>query len=240
MTTESTRESKVKKVKALLTQAERTNYEGEAESFNAAAARLMAKWSIEDAELQHEEGRAAIERRAYTVQSPYSADRMHLIYRVSSAMGAAAYFMKQPRDGRKVATNSKDHNTYAYIVGDPGDIDRIEVMLESLNRQMNREQARDVERQHFYGMGEKKIWNSNYIRSYARRIGERMREAYEEEIAEYSGKAEIVLKDRKALIIEELAKQGVQSVQSSRQHHSGGASAGRAAADRAEINKGLR
>jgi hypothetical protein len=154
-------------------------------------------------------------------------------------MGCESYYIKQARDGYKTRTNSKDHDTYAYIVGDPGDIDRVEIMLESLNRQMERERERDQRRQYFNGMGQKKVWNATYIRSYAARIFQRMSEAYSEAISEAGGGAEMVLVSRKQAIINEMQKVPLTTTTSSRQWSRSGHEAGRAAADRAEIWKGV-
>jgi hypothetical protein len=66
-----------------------------------------------------------------------------------------------------------------------------------------------------------------------------MREAYESTLEEATGGAAIVLRDRKLMIKEELAKMGVTPVKSSRQFDAQGGRAGRSAADRSIINQGI-
>lgn len=238
-------ESKAKQIKALLTKAEGTKFQEESDAFYAKAAELMAKYAIDQAQLDALAGQTReqifIEKRRYVVQAPYSMDRLHLIVNVSSALGGYAYFFKQPRDGSKTRTRSKDHDTYSVLVGTKEDLDQIEVMLESLNRQM--EHAREIAQsdQEFYGgMGQKKVWNATFIRSYAYRIGQRLKESYDAVIDTQTGSVAIVLRDKKIMLKEELAKIGLgQPTKSTRQYSSSGAAAGRLAADRSTIRKSI-
>jgi len=235
-------EAMAQKIKSLLTKAERSDFPEEAEAFSAKAAELMAKHAIDQAQVMADEGKqfVDIEHRRYTVGSPYSADRMYLVAQVAEALGGSAYFFKQPRDGSKTRTNSKDHNTYAALVGFSSDLDSIESMLESLNKQMERARARAVSRENFWGMGDKKVWNSTFIRTYAFRIGDRLKEAYEAELAVATGGAAIVLRDKRQLIEQELQERKIgKSGKSSRQYNSRGAAAGRTAADSAVLRQGI-
>lgn len=239
-------ETMAKKIKALLTKAESTNFPAEAEALAAKAAELMTKYSIDQTMLGSIDGRVGmeVERRSYTVLSPYSMDRMYLVFEVARAMGAYAYYYKQPRDGRKVATNSKDHNTYAVLVGFKPDLDQIEVMLESLNKQMERFRNVELRQVEVYGgMGSKKVWNASFIRGYAAQIGRRLRTTYEEIVKEESGQSEsvaIVLRDKKQQLEDYLRENlNLGAASSIRQHSSSGYNSGRTAADRAVIRQGL-
>lgn len=231
------------KIKALLTKAESSQFEAEAEAFNLKVAELMAKHGITEAELLAESGGDAtqmhIVERRYVVLAPYSIDRMNLVSGIARAMGGHAYYFVQSRDGSKTRTKSKDHNTYAVLIGTEADIDRIEQMLESLNKQMDkfREQAQSNE--WFSGMGQKKVWNATFIRAYSSRISQRIREIYQRAESEATGGAEIVLYDKKKLLVEYLKPKGLTTKKSSRKFDLSGASAGRAAADRSVIQGGL-
>jgi len=235
-------EKMTKKVKALLTKAEASTFEAESDAFYAKAAELMAEYAIDEAALAALDSTkkvTEIETRRYIVSAPYSIDRMYLIFYVARAMGGDAFYNKQARDGYKTRVASKDHNTYAFILGASADIDRIEQMLESLNRQMEKSRESAVRGMDFYGMGEKKVWNATFIRGYASRIGERIRVSYQTKIEEQTGGVAIVLRDKQALINEELRRKGIRQTKSSRQHHQSGWESGKSAADRATIRQEL-
>jgi len=235
-------EKMTKKVKALLTKAEASTFEAESDAFYAKAAELMAEYAIDEAALAALDSTKKvkeIESRAYVVAAPYSVDRMYLIHYVAHAMGGYAYMVTQKRDGYKTATRSKDHNTYAFILGASADIDRIEQMLESLNRQMDRSRESALNGMYFKGMGEKKVWNATFIRGYAIRIGQRIRVSYQTKIEEQTGGVALVLRDKQALIEEEKRRKGIRAVNTSRQHHQAGWESGQSAADRATIRQEL-
>lgn len=229
-----------KKIKALLTKAESTEFQEEADAFFAKAAELMAQHAVSEDEIRQYKDEKSIpkpERRSYVVASPYSADRMYLVSQVAEALGGYAYYMKQRRDGYKTRNRVKDHNTYAFLVGFPHDLDQIEVMLESLNRQMDIAREKAMAQTYLPGMGGKKVWSATFIRAYSMRIGQRLREAYQTVMAEQTGGVALAIRNKNEIIRAELAGLGVKAQTSQRQFDSNAASAGRAAADRASIYK---
>jgi hypothetical protein len=226
-------DSKIKdKVRALLTKAERTEYSAEAEAFNAKAAELIAKHALDELELRSMKPNQfpdEIESRRYVVQAPYSIDRLRLIVNVALALGCIAYYIPQARDGSKTATKSKDHDTYAYIVGFKEDIDMVELMLESLNRH-----------QYFTSMGKKKVWNASFIRGYAARISSRLRTSYNETMSEATGSVAIVLQNKKERLQRKAESLGLVTKPSTRQTDRNAYSSGMSAADRATIHKSVK
>jgi hypothetical protein len=237
-------DSKIKdKVRALLTKAERTEYSAEAEAFNAKAAELIAKHALDELELRSMKPNQfpdEIESRRYVVQAPYSIDRLRLIVNVALALGCIAYYIPQARDGSKTATKSKDHDTYAYIVGFKEDIDMVELMLESLNKQMEHEREREIRHQYFTSMGKKKVWNASFIRGYAARISSRLRTSYNETMSEATGSVAIVLQNKKERLQRKAESLGLVTKPSTRQTDRNAYSSGMSAADRATIHKSVK
>lgn len=229
------------KIKALLTKAESSEFQEEADAFFEKAAELMSKHAISQAELDshNPEYKPIIVKRRFVVLAPYSIDRMHLISQVSQALGGYAYYYKQARDGTKTATRSKDHNTYAVLIGTESDLEMIEAMLESLNRQMDVFRGLAEKQEYFEGMGHKKVWNATFIRAYAFRIGARLAQAYAAPEAEQTGSVALVLRDKKLMLKEELNKIGIKSAASNRQFSSKGWSAGQRAAESTIINQSI-
>lgn len=229
-----------KKIKALLTKAEATEYQEEADAFFAKAAELMARHAVSEDEVRKfgsDQPPPKVERRSYTVASPYSSDRMFLVSAVAESLGGYAYYLRQSRDGYKTRHKVKDHNTYAFIVGFPSDLDQIELMLESINRQMETARERDQSQVYLPGMGGKKVWNATYIRAYSMRIKQRLSEAYQQITEEQTGSVALAIRNKNQIIRAELAKLGLRRFGTSKQTDLGAASAGRAAADKAMIHK---
>jgi hypothetical protein len=229
------------KIKALLTKAERSDFQDESDAFYAKAAELMAKHAIDQAQIDslNEEYVPIIVKRQFVVMAPYSLDRMQLISQVSMALGGYAYYMRQARDGSKTRTRSKDHNTYAVLIGTDSDLDQIEAMLESINRQLEISREREQDHEYFSGMGQKKVWNATFIRGYAQRIGQRLKEAYETPLQEQTGSVALVLRDKSLMLREELAKIGVKVQASSRQFSESGWRSGQRAAESAVLRQGI-
>lgn len=234
-------EDKIRKIKAILTQAESTTFEEERNAFNSKAAELMAKWAIDEAMLRdHEVAVTDIIAKSYVVGAPYSIDRLILVNMVASAMGCFSYYTKQSRDGWKTATKSKDHNTYAHIVGFPEDVEMVEIMLESLNRQMEEEREREMRHQWFEGMGQKKVWNASFIRGYAQKIGWRLVDAYREIAGEQTGSVALALRSKKERLQDKMEAMGLKSTKSNRQTDLTGYRSGQSAAERATIHKSIK
>ncbi len=234
------------KINALLTKAESTEFPEEAEALTAKAMSLMAIYAIDEALLSKARGDTEaidnIETRIVIVPNPYSMERLVILQQVSNALGGYVYFFPQARDGMKVATNSKDHNTKAGVIGYPSDIDNIETMFQSLIKQEG--MARNYA--HRYepipgGMGRKKVWNKSFIRAFAYRIGGRLVEVMQHEIDvhEESGSVALAIQGKQEAIDAEVASRGFKRYKGSAQHSQAGADAGYVAGDRASLSHEL-
>ncbi len=238
--------SKVDTINALLLKAESTEFPEEAESLTAKAMSLMTIYAIDEALLEGAKETGSdvwnIETRIVIIPNPYSMERLMILQNVALAIGGYVFFYPQARDGMKVATNSKDHTTKAGIIGFPSDLDNIETMFKSLIKQegMARNYAHRFEIIPG-GMGRKKVWNKSFIRAFAYRIGDRLREVMRHEIDahEDTGSVALALQGKQEAIDAEVARKGFRRHQSQHQHSQAGADAGYVAGDRASLSQEL-
>lgn len=218
------RESYVDKVRKLLAKAEGAATEAEAEAFFAKAADLIGKWEIEEAELADakQAGPATwvINNRVYNLSSYSPKQDASAMNSVARAMGMRAYFTAYVR-GCEAAT--------LVVFGTDDDLDRFEMMWASVSLQMTR----------FMKLEEKSTWNRNQQRAFrlgfkvgfGTRIGERIAAAR----SKATSKALVLVGKSEAIerAMPETRKTSVKA-------NAAAVEAGRAAAERADINSSAR
>lgn len=214
------RETYVDKVRKLLAKAEGAATEAEAEAFFAKAADLIGKWEIEEAELADakQAGPATwdIHNRIYDLSSYSPKQDASAMNSVARAMGMRAYFTAYVR-GCQAAT--------LVVFGTDDDLDRFEMMWASVSLQMTR----------FMKLEEKGNWNRNQQRAFRLGFKVGFGERIGERIAQARSKA-----TSKALVLVGKADAIERAMPDTRQTkvraNAAAAEAGRAAADKADIN----
>ena len=232
------------KVRRLLAQAEGTPYEAEAETFTAAAQKLMARHRIDRALLESRDP----ERRDHRpdavrigVDRPYEGPKMHLLHQICTANRCRSVWSQAAG--------------FATVIGFDSDRRAVELLYTSLLVQATSAMRREGE---LSGEGSRsRGFRSSFLLGFATRIGQRLHEASraeETQVAqelgaavspgtdeETSGRAtqglELVLQ-RRDVAVKERTHELFPSLQSTRARQVsdyGGFMQGRAAADRADL-----
>lgn len=178
------RDKQLARIRALIRQAERTNFPEEAETFFARAQELITKFAIEEAEL---DGARQTEENPITtskieVWTPYPAERLQILVAVAGA-----------NDCRTITTN-KIGAWSVTVVGFRRDLERVELLYTSLAahaaKTMKTADKRGENPQRFY---------RSFLIGFGDRLGERLREA-RAAVLEESGGLLPVLADRSQLV----------------------------------------
>jgi len=216
------------RIRGLLAKAESTDFEAEAEALTAKAQELMARHAIDTAMLGPRGGAPGsaeqVQARRLHLDDPHAEAKAAVVQAVGSANGVRVVLL--PAFG--IAT----------LVGMPGDLDAVELLVTSLLLQSGRALA-DAVRQ-AGARGRATAYRRGFLYSYAQRIEERLTEARDaaraEATATYGSALAPVLADRQAAV-----DQAVQELFPSVRRRSGrtvdaaGWHAGRAAADAADL-----
>lgn len=216
------------RIRGLLAKAESTDFEAEAEALTAKAQELMARHAIDTAMLGPRGGKPGtaeqVQARRLHLDDPHAEAKAAVVQAVGSANGVRVVLL--PAFG--IAT----------LVGMPGDLDAVELLVTSLLLQSGRALA-DAAR-HAGARGRATAYRRGFLYSYAQRIEERLTEARDaaraEATATYGSALAPVLADRQAAV-----DQAVQELFPSVRRRSGrtvdaaGWHAGRAAADAADL-----
>lgn len=164
----------LERVRRLLAKAESTTFEAEAETFTAGAQALMARHSIDAALL------AATERttqgptmRRIGVDNPYESPKVSLL----AGIAAANY-------SRVVWSKELGHVT---VIGHAEDLDAVETLFTSLLVQATAAMAQQGKRVDARGRSRTAAFRRSFLAAFAHRIGERLREVAEEEVATVAG-----------------------------------------------------
>lgn len=155
------------KVRLMLAKAESTTFPEEAETFTAAAQKLMTRHSIDRALLEQDQGGqdgATVIRLG--VDRPYEAPRFHLISAIARANRCQAVWQQ----GLGFST----------VVGFPTDLRAVEVLFTSLMVQAMAAVAAAGSRQHWTGQNRTRSFRSSFLTAFAVRIGERLDTAAQE------------------------------------------------------------
>ena len=219
------------KVNLLLAKAESTEFPEEAEALFDKAQALMAAHSIDEAMLRAAgKTRDDVITTLVMIQNPYLNQKSTLLSYVAKANGVQTIQMVKEKGSVGVAVS---------LVGFESDIENTKMMFANLSTFA----VRDMLKQRVPSNESARAFRIAYIMSFAIRIGERLAEstkAAEEQYAETTPGVGLVLVEKKAEVTKAFreAFPNVRYVQRSYRKNSG-AKAGAAAADRANLNKGV-
>lgn len=164
----------LERVRRLLAKAESTTFEAEAETFTAGAQALMARHSIDAALL------AATERttqgptmRRISVDNPYESPKVSLLAGIAAA-----------NCSRVVWSKELGHVT---VIGHAEDLAAVETLFTSLLVQATAAMAQQGKRVDARGRSRTATFRRSFLAAFARRIGERLREVTEAEVATVAG-----------------------------------------------------
>lgn len=152
----ATTETMKEKIVKLLAKAEGTTNEHEAETFREAAEKLMVKWGIEqlDLEVAGKVQRDEIVHRVYDAPGIYGFALQRLASNIARGLGNLEVLVSK-RSARNDKGKFVDIAT-VYIIGHTGDLDRFELLYNSLQLQaitaMNRWWKTSEERYYLKGM----------------------------------------------------------------------------------------
>ena len=216
------------RIRGLLAKAESTDFEAEAEALTAKAQELMARHAIDTAMLgQHAPtsgAAAAVQARRLHLDDPHAEAKAAIVQAAGSANGVRVVLL--PAYG--IAT----------LVGMPGDLDAVELLVTSLLLQAGRGLADAVRAAG--ARGRSTAYRRGFLYSYAHRIEERLTEARDaartEATATYGSALAPVLADRQAAVdraVDELFP--ATRRRAGRTVDAAGWYAGRAAADAADL-----
>lgn len=153
------------RVQALLAKAEATEYAEEAEALSAKAQELVTRHALERLLADADAGRpdeAPIARRLW-IDAPYVFAKSMLVHVVAGANRC-----------RSVVSESLGFCT---VVGRPGDLDAIELLVPSLLVQAHTAMSRCGRQTDRVGTSRTRSFRQSFLLSYAERIGERLRAA---------------------------------------------------------------
>ena len=214
------------RIRGLLAKAESTEFEAEAAALTAKAQELMARHAIDTAMLGDRAGDrgGAVQARRLHLDDPHAEAKAAIVQAVGTANGVRVVLL--PAFG--IAT----------LVGMPGDLDAVELLVTSLLLQAGRGLADAVAQAG--PRGRATAYRRGFLYSYAQRIEERLTEARDQARAEatatYGSALAPVLADRQAAVdraVEELfpsaRRRGGRTVDAAGWH------AGREAADTADL-----
>ncbi|WP_114201410.1 DUF2786 domain-containing protein [Janibacter anophelis] len=164
----------LERVRALLAKAESTTFEAEAETFTAGAQSLMARHSIDAALLAAtaptSEGPGL---RRVGVDNPYEAPKVSLLSGIASANSARAVWTKDLG--------------YVTLIGHRDDLDAVETLFTSLLVQATAAMAQHGQRTDERGRSRTAAFRRSFLVAFAHRIGERLREVVDAEVATVAG-----------------------------------------------------
>lgn len=154
----------LERVRALLAKAESTPYEAEADTFSAAAQKLMARHSIDHVMLAADRAQPdKPDARRVWIDRPYEHAKVSLLHAVASA-----------NRSRAVWTSSWGFVT---IVGHATDLAAVETLFTSLLVQASSRMTREGPRRDGFGASRTRAFRQSFLMAYADRIGQRLREA---------------------------------------------------------------
>lgn len=166
------------RVRMMLAKAESTTFEAEAETFTAGAQALMARHSIDAAWLAAEERRAnghaadgqgGPHGRRIGIDTPYDGPKASLLDAVARANRC-----------RMVWTRELGFGT---VMGFDADLDGVELLFTSLLVQANARLMAEGKRADHRGRSRTRSFRQSFLTAYAHRIGERLREVADAEVA---------------------------------------------------------
>jgi hypothetical protein len=205
------------RVRALLAKAEGTDFAAEAEAYSAKAQELITRYRIE--EITAPAVDVVPFARRIGVDHPYESEKANLLDAVARANSCRCVWSQELG--------------FSTVFGYDADIDAVELIYTSLLVQANRAMTRDEPAK---GKARVKAFRRSFLVAYAVRIGERLRQTAERELAAHSDLLP-VLRDRDVQVRAAMDKVFPVTVRTrvSRVDSLEGWDSGRAAADEAEL-----
>ncbi len=159
-------------VRALLAKAESTPYDEEAETLTAKAQELVARYALERLLASDVAGgvggsRGVVSRRLW-IDPPYPAAKAQLIHEVAV-----------PNRCRAVYSESLSLCT---VVGDPADLDAVELLVTSLLVQADRAMVRHGSHVDRRGVSRTRSFRRSFLTSFAVQIGQRLSEVTQAQV----------------------------------------------------------
>ncbi|HEX2704835.1 MAG TPA: DUF2786 domain-containing protein [Candidatus Lustribacter sp.] len=159
----------LRRVRALLAQAESTTYPAEAETFTAGAQALMARHSIDAALLAADQPRHdAPHARRIGLDNPYEGPKAMLLDAVASANRCRTVWSRELG--------------FSTVMGFGPDLDAVEVVFTSLLVQATHALTAQGTRTDRFGRSRTRAFRQSFLTAYATRIGERLREVTREQV----------------------------------------------------------
>ncbi|MFI6815719.1 DUF2786 domain-containing protein [Nonomuraea sp. NPDC050328] len=217
------------RVRALLAKAESTSFEAEAETFTAAAQRLMAKHSID---------RALLDAHAGTAHDGPSGIRIGLDAPYEQAK---ATLLSVVADANRCRAVWHDDLGFVTVLGFETDLDAVELLFTSLLVQADTAIVRAGTKKHGSGQSRRRSFRESFLQAFTGRIGERLEaaaaETVEAEAAARGTDLVPVLAARTAEVDQAVAAMFPELTRSRVRgaYDSEGWAAGRAAADQARL-----
>lgn len=160
------------KVRMMLAKAESTTFPEEAETFTAAAQKLMTRHSIDRALLeQSQHGSDGPTAIRLGIDRPYETPRFHLVSAIARANRCKAVWQQ----GLGFST----------VVGFPTDLRAVELLFTSLMVQATTAMTAAGSREHWSGRNRTRSFRSSFLTAFAVRIGERLEVAAQESQQEW-------------------------------------------------------
>ncbi len=211
------------RVRALLAKAESTPFDEEAEALTAKAQELIARYALDEALLHEGDDVGQPSVRRLTVDPPYADAKAVLLH----AVGAA---------NRCRVVHSRDVG-WVTLFGYDADLDAVELLGASLLAQATAAMARHGSRRDAAGRSRTRSFRRSFLYGFASRIGERLRETADAEVAATDADALLpVLAARDDRLDAAVTAAFPRLERSSGSiSHGGGYLAGRAAADDADL-----
>lgn len=159
------------RVRALLAKAESTEYAEEAESLSAKAQQLISRHALDRMALEAEQDgpQAQVRVRRMWLDPPYVLPKAHLVDAVS--------------DTNECRTLVSDKLGFCTLVGEPADLDAVELLATSLLVQADRAMLQRGSRTDGFGTSRTRSFRRSFLVSFAARIRERLQESAEEAVA---------------------------------------------------------
>lgn len=182
---------KLAQVRALLAKAESTDFDEEAEALSAKAQELISRYAL--GRLVGEAGqgrdRARPRVRRIWLDSPYVRAKASLVHEVASA--------------NRCRAASADDLGFTLVVGDPVDLEGVEMLVTSLLVQANTAMLRQGRRVDRRGNSRTRAFRQSFLLAYAMRIGERLRMATDDVVTSEGGRELLpVLRDHETRVSE--------------------------------------
>ncbi|HUH06505.1 MAG TPA: DUF2786 domain-containing protein [Egibacteraceae bacterium] len=213
------------RVRALLAKAEATEFEDEAEALTAKAQELVARHAIDEALLHTASDVGEPSIRRIPVDDPYAGAKSSLLGQIAVANRCRVVYT--PEFGW-VTAFGWDH-----------DLDAVELLAASLLAQATSAMVRHGSRRDAYGRSRTRSFRQSFLLGFAHRIGLRLREATDGQMAQSASDHERllpVLSAREDRLRESVAAAFPRVVaRSSAVSHAAGWEAGQAAAERADL-----